>query len=573
VAPGNKKLNTKVKIKPFSKSILLFIFLIVYIAFATLHAQSHRVILNELNTTINSAREYDSKKIQRIQSLKNIFETSNNKSLLAQYNYYSSLYEEYKIFRFDSAFLYAKRLEEIGLDLHDTVKMAQAKNKLAFVLLSAGMYGETNDAISRINIYGLPDSLKAEYYLLRGRYYYDVADYNNDNYFYPVYFKKGGTYLDSALSLYNPQSFEYIYYNGLRQMKAGELDKAFDNFILLVNRKNLSDHELALAASTLSYIYFRKKNIDTAIIYQAKAAMADIKSSTKETFAILNLAQLLFQQGNFKSASAYIKKAVEDASAYGARQRKVQLSTIMPIIQSSEINYIENQRKLWIVYASVVSIILILFAYLLFTIFRKNKKLKKAQQAIADAHEKLSEVNSRLQNVNDELHTVNSYLHLVNTKLEEANKIKDEYVGYFFTINTGFFQKMERVKKMIEEKIHYGKFNEIKFIVNEINIATEKEELLKKFDKAFLKLFPHFVDEFNTLFDEEHQAKIQERELLNTDLRIYALIRLGIKENEKIAEILEYSVKSIYAYKTKIRGRAKYNKDEFEKKIMEIKSI
>jgi hypothetical protein len=557
---------------PGKNSMLLCCF-ILWLTGGTVFAQPYKLILNELNTTIDNARKFDDKKKETIQFLKNNFETSKDKSQLVRYNYYLSLYESYKIFRFDTAFLYAKKLEEIAINLNDTIKAAQAKTKLAFVLLSAGMYGETNEVIKQINITRLPDSIKAEYYLLRGRYYYDVADYNNDNYFYPIYFKNGGEYLDSALTLYNPQSFEYIYYSGLRQMKAGELDRAFSNFSLLVNRQNLSEHELALAASTLSYIYFRKENIDTAIIYQAKAAMADIKSSTKETFAMLNLAQLLFEQGNFKSASLYIKKAVEDASAYGARQRKVQLSTIMPIIQSSEINYIENQRKLWIRYAAVVSIISILFAYLLFTIFKKNKKLKKAQQQISEAHTKLSVVNKQLHTVNDELHSVNNYLQTLNTKLEEANKIKDEYVGYFFTINAHFFQKMERFKKMIEEKIHYGKFNEIKFIVNEINIADEKEDLLKNFDKAFLKLFPHFVDEFNALFEEDNQVKIQERELLNTDLRIYALIRLGIKENEKIAEILEYSVKSIYAYKTKIRGRAKYPKEEFEKRIMNIKSI
>ncbi|MBC7867488.1 MAG: tetratricopeptide repeat protein [Gloeobacteraceae cyanobacterium ES-bin-316] len=548
------------------KNIFLVALILLFTADASLLGQSNGQILKELNATIENSGQYDAVKFQKIASTIRAYEAQNNKQPSDRYHFYSSLYEEYKIFKFDTAFLYAKKLEEIALLINDPLKIAEAKTKLAFVLLSAGMYGETNDVISRINIQGLPDSLKAAYYLLRGRYFYDVADYNNDKFFYPVYFSNAGIYLDSALALYPPQSFEYIYYSGLKQMKGGDLDKAFGNFSILVSRKDLSEHELAVAASTLSYIYFRKSKMDTAINYQAIAAIADIRSSTKETFAILNLAQLLFQAGNFKSAALYIKKAIDDASSYGARQRKVQLSTIMPIIQSSEINYIENQRKLWILYASVVSLVLILFIFLLVTIFRQNKKLTEAQVVISEAHGRLSEAN-------DQLHTVNTHLQDVNSKLEDANKIKEEYVGYFFTINAEFFQKMERFKKIIEEKIHYGKFNEIKFVVNEINIASEKEGLLKSFDKAFLKLFPHFIDDFNGLFDEDHQVKIQERELLNTDLRIYALIRLGIRENEKIAEILEYSVKSIYAYKTKIRNRAKYPKEEFEQRIMNIKSI
>lgn len=530
-----------------------------------LFAQDKKEILDQLDKTIANAASYDVQKLSRISALQKSLETIVNNPAV-QYNLYLELYEEYKIFKFDTAFLYAKKLEETARLLNDPFKTAQAKIKLSFVLLSAGMYGETNVASNEINIRGVPDTLKAEYYLLKGRYYYDAADYNNDKFYYPVYFKKAGDYLDSALAIYPPQSFEYIYYTGLKQMKAGMLDAAFTNFKTLVNRPDLTEHQLAIAASTLSYIYFRKDQVDTAIIYQAKAAMADIRSSTKETFAILNLAQLLFKQGNFKSASVYIKKAIDDASSYGARQRKVQLSTIMPIIQSSEVNYIDNQRRNLILYAAVVSLVLVLFVFLLITIFRQNKKLKLAQKVISDAHNKLSDVNGQLQNVNVNLVDV-------NTRLEDANKIKDEYVGYFFTINAEFFHKIDRFKKMIEEKIHYSKFNEIRYIVNEINITNEKEDLLKNFDKAFLKLFPHFVDEFNLLFEEENKVKLQEGELLNTDLRIYALIRLGIKENEKIAEILEYSVKSIYAYKTRIRNRSKYPKDEFEKKIMDIKSI
>ncbi len=551
---------------PFTKYSYLLALVFLFSLHSSFAQNDKSVVLDELDKTIVNAGRYDAQKFSNIRELQKALNEAAGSSLSKQYALCSALYEEYKIFKFDTAFLYAKKLDSIASAINDPFKIAQAKTKLAFVLLSAGMYGEINEVINGINIQGQPDSLKAEYYLLRGRYYYDVADYNNDKYYYPVYFKKAGEYLDSALAIYPPPSFEYIYYTGLKQMKAGNLDNAFANFKILVERPGLTEHQMALAASTLSYIYFRKDEMDTAILYQAKAAIADIKSSTKETFAVLNLSQLLFKQGNFKSASEYIKKAIDDATSYGARQRKVQLSAILPIIQSSEVNYIENQRRLWVWYAAVVSAVLLLFAFLLITIFRQNKKLKHAQAAISEAHQKLSAVNTQLQQVN-------SNLLEVNARLEDANKIKDEYVGYFFTINAEFFQKIERFKRQIEEKLHYAKYNEIKYIVNEINVANEKEELLKSFDKAFLKLFPHFVEEFNTLFDEEHQVKLQEGELLNTDLRIYALLRLGIKENEKIAEILEYSVKSIYAYKTKIRNRSKYQKDEFEKKVMDIKSI
>jgi hypothetical protein len=185
--------------------------------------------------------------------------------------------------------------------------------------------------------------------------------------------------------------------------------------------------------------------------------------------------------------------------------------------------------------------------------------LEHARKIISDAHLNLHEINTKLQEV--------------NSKLTEANKIKEEYIGYFFTINSGILRKIERLKTSIEQKVGDRKLDDIRIIVNNINIHNEKQELLKNFDIAFLKLFPHFVGEFNSLFEEEDQIKLSDDELLTTDLRIYALKRLGINESEKIAEILEYSIKSIYAYKTKIRNRSKLPKDEFDKRVMAIKSL
>jgi uncharacterized protein YoxC len=282
---------------------------------------------------------------------------------------------------------------------------------------------------------------------------------------------------------------------------------------------------------------------------------------------------MLFEDGDFSRASSFIKKAVADAEFYGARQRKVQISTLMPIIQSSEINYIEGQRRKWVTYAAVVSGILVLLVFLFLTIYQQYKKLEVAKNTISEAHNKLHLTNTRLEKVNEALQAVNTELNDVNGRLQEANKIKEEYIGYFFTINSWFFQKMERLKKSIGQKVQERKLEDIRFIINNVDVDRERKDLLATFDKAFLKLFPHFLGEFNKLLHEEEQIKLPEGDLLNTDLRIYALVRLGIKDNEKIAEILEYSVKSIYAYKSKIRSRAKLPKDEFEQEVMKIKSV
>jgi tetratricopeptide (TPR) repeat protein len=516
-------------------------------------------LLAALTRIIDSAQIYDAQKVQRIQNIQSSFAAAKDTAASAQYDYYLDLYEEYKIYKFDTAFLYAKRLEAIAQLMNDPVRTAESKTKLAFILLSAGMYKEAEEVLQQIPIANQPDSVKAAYFLTRGRFYYDLSDYTGDDFFYPGYFQQAGQYLDSALRIFPRASFEHSYYSGLKQIKTGDMDGAYKNLQSLLKRSDLSHHQVALAASTLSFVYFTRNQTDSAISYQAMAAMADIRSSTKETFAVLNLSQVLFSQGNFELASRFIKKAVDDAGFYGARQRKIQLGSILPIIQASEIAAVKKQRQLWTVYGIIASLLLLLFAFLLVTIRRQNQKLRLAQQQISAAHEKLQLANTSLMEL--------------NARLEESNRIKEEYVGYFFTLDAEVFRKMERLKKAIEEKIHYNKFNEIKFLLNNINIADEREELVQNFDRAFLKLFPNFVNEFNELFDEENRVHLQEGELLNTDLRIYALLRLGIKENEKIAEILQYSVKSIYAYKTRLRNKSKVPKDEFDKMVMEIRSV
>ena len=200
----------------------------------------------------------------------------------------------------------------------------------------------------------------------------------------------------------------------------------------------------------------------------------------------------------------------------------------------------------------MVTLLGILLAVLIVVIRRQVKKLQKAQQLITEAH---------------------ATQRLINEKLEEANKIKEEYIGYFFSLDSEFFVKLERLKRTLDQKLADRKFEEIRYIVNNIHLKKEKEDLLRSFDTVFLRIFPNFVARFNALFKEEDQVKLKEDELLNIDLRIFALIRMGITDNDKIAQILEYSVNTIYTYKTRIKNRSVVPNDEFEARIMDIKSV
>jgi hypothetical protein len=155
----------------------------------------------------------------------------------------------------------------------------------------------------------------------------------------------------------------------------------------------------------------------------------------------------------------------------------------------------------------------------------------------------------------------------------EANKIKDEYIGYFFSLHAEFLEKIENFQKIVKRKANAKQYDDIQNISKELNIQKEREALYSRFDQIFLKLFPNFVNEFNRLLKPEEQIQLKKGEEMNTDLRIYALIRLGINENEKIAQFLGYSVNTIYTYKTKIKNKALVPSVEFKQKVMEIKSV
>jgi hypothetical protein len=312
-----------------------------------------------------------------------------------------------------------------------------------------------------------------------------------------------------------------------------------------------------LVESTLSGIYREMNETDKKIEMFLLAAMDDIKSSTKETTATLYLSQIYFAKDNLKAAFLCVEKAIQDAIYYGARQRQVQLSSILPIIQGAQVSAVVRQKKLLILYSSIATLLVIALVVLSIKINKKNKKLKIAEHAIREANQKEQEINKKLS-------VVNAKLSDVNVKLSEANQIKEEYIIHFFNVNTDFFSRIERFKMVTEKKLSDRKYDEIKYLLNNINLKVEKAEMLKNFDKVFLNLFPHFIYDFNSLFNEEERIYPDKDELLNTDLRIFALMKMGITNNEKIAQILGYSVNTIYAYKTKIKKKSNVSSREFD---------
>jgi hypothetical protein len=534
------------------KIFLRFIFTLFLIYPAIIMAADTDSLLAELKAEIGRKSIYDDAKQTRIQQLKQLQHNIPKADYSKQYDVFLKLYDEYKSYQYDSAYVYVNKLKNLSFAMNDMSRAYYSQIKLGFILLSSGMFKETFDSMRVIDPKLLTDSMKVEYYFIMYRCNSDLAKYNSDKYFTPDYIRAGNMYIDSAIKLSKPGSVDQIYYTGLKHIAINdnfngsqELNK------LIAVDVPISMHLRAMITCSLGQIYINSNNREEGIDLLIQSAIADIKSSTKETVALFTLAEQLYKTGNIKDAYAFIQLAKADADFYGARQRKIQIGAILPLVAAEELNHSENEKDRIMGYLLAITALASLVILFLIMIYKQLGKLKHKEKIIEDQNIQLKDINYRLS--------------------EDAH-IKEEYIGQFFKVISSYILKLEKLKMSVDTKLSIKKYDDIRQIINNINIKKEREDLYYSFDHIFLKIFPNFISVFNSQFEEKDQIWPHEHEVLNTDLRIFALIRMGIDDNETIAKILEYSVNTIYVYKMRIKAKSK-NPEQFEQCIMDIKAV
>lgn len=546
---------------------LTFLIFLLFFGSQILYGQEES-ILEELEETIRETPIYDAQKWQKIGAFRRELNSAPPEDLRLRHHLNQELLNEYKVFKQDSAFFYGLRTRELAEKLQDEELIATAVINLADISVSAGMYKEALDYLSLIDPSALPDNLKSLYYGLMGRCYSEMAEYSNLKQFSEEYNRLARSYREKALALTDEGTFFNIFLQGYTAFKEGDLKVARDTFRSLLYN-DLNPRELALTSFTLGEIYIQMGERGKAIPHLAIAAITDIETSTKENLAVIRLSEIMFEKGDIRLASVFIHKANEDASFYGAQQRKIRVGAILPLIEEEIIDRIERQRSRLLTQNIIMSFLLIFVVILAGVIFLQVRKLKRARKVIEDAHENLKHINRELTTVNDEIRSKNLELNRVNHLLLEANKIKEEYIGFFFTQDADIFEKFRDFKSKVEMTADEGKLEKVKYVLGTYDLKKEKEKLLRNFDEAFIKLFPNFIEELNSLLRPEERIKVKKGKILNKELRIFALIRLGITHNEIIAQILGYSVNSIYAYKTKLRNKSLLEKKDFDQKLFE----
>lgn len=532
-----------------SRHILIFCLL-----FATVKGYACQTdsIIQKLENAISKKNIYIKSKQTKIALVKKDAEkhaySGNRKAL---YNAYLSLFKEYKSFQYDSAYFYIEQAKFLAHELKDSLKINQTKINECFVLMSTGLFKQATDTLNSIKTETLPKLYKHEYYSVKARTYFDLADFTGDNRYSINNIKQGNLFLDRALSYVEPNSYEYWNLISLKYLKKHDWKSAENTFNYWINNYDLTPEHYAIATSSLAYVYneqgFKKKNLD----YLALASITDIENAIMETVALRNLASEFFKLGDLQKANRYISIAMEDANFYNARHRKIEISSILPIIEKAQIQKTETQKSRLqkiVIVLSILALLVVVFSVIIF----KQLKARNASRRI------LAESNLKLQEF--------------NTNLKEADRIKQEYITYFLKVSSDFIHRIDQLQKSILHKIVSKRPNDVVQILKKYSVKKARINLFKQFDEVFLKLFPTFIDDYYNLFPEREKVLKDRGNSLNNELRIFALYRLGIQDSNQVADFLELSVATIYSYKTRIKSKSNF-KDTFEEKIMTIRQL
>ena len=475
-----------------------------------------------------------------------------------------TLLDEYRSFNTDSALHMAEEREQIAIRLGNREYIDNARMNKADVLGMTGMYKEVMDLMRNIHIDRLPVDIHPYYYHIYRTVYGLMADYAVTAYEKKLYTELADKYRDSLLLVNKDNLLIHTLIQSDQYNVRNEYDKAIRLLTDYLALQKDYEHDVAICAYTLSESYRLKGDKEKEKEYLIVSAMADMKTAVREYISLRKLAVLLYQEGDIERAYSYVKICMEDAAACNARLRKLEILEIFPIINDAYQQKTEKQQeqmKWALVSISLLSLFLLLA---IFYVYKQMKKVAAARREVIDA-------NKRLKELNDELHLSNAQLKEANHSIAENSYLKEEYIGRYMDQCSVYLEKMDNYRRSLGKIAATGNVEELyKNIKSSKFIEGELKEFYTNFDNTFLQLFPTFVEDFNALLADDEQISLKAGERMNTELRIFALIRLGITDSVKIAQFLRYSVTTIYNYRTKVRNKAAGDRDLLEQEVMTI---
>ena len=507
-------------------------------------------LYNKLDRAIANSLYYVEKKESKIAEYKRMLNFSDiTDKQLFELN--MNLYAEYRPYICDSAIVYAKNCVRLAEESGDKLLIYDTYLNMSELYSLSMRFIEAKNLLDIIPVNNLPNWLRIKHFE-RYKQFYEYYSWD--------YYEQYSLYRDSLLQYYPPESDGYKLTQAEIYRERGRIDDAIDILLEMIEQVPDDTHFRAILAYVIGYTYRLKGDTYNQKKYFAISAISDVKNAVKENASLHGLARVCYETNDMKRAYKYIHKALEDAMFSNVRLRTVENSQAFPIIEMSYKEKLNTQRQRL---QTMFVFICILSSFLIIAVGYVNlqiRKLKKTRKSLVVANYRLQEINNKMEEA--------------YKNLSESNRLKEEYLGRYLDQCSGYIDKLENFRKQLDRIATVGRVEDLYSLIKSKQfLESELKDFYDDFDSSFLQLFPKFIEQFNELLLEEERIYPKHKELLNTELRIFALIRLGITDSAKIAQFLRYPVNTIYNYRTKVRNKVSGDRDIFEENVMKLGSI
>lgn len=530
-------------------------------------------LLATLDSILVQTGELASQKELKIAQLKK--KLSNAANFEEEFWINKMLYDESFVFNADSAMKYVDRNIQIATELKKKDWQDEWLINRSFMFAATGLLKEAGEVLEKVDSTSLSDGLKLSYYYQRSYLYSHLGQYMGDqkqvNNKYYNEFENANKHM---LALVRPKDPLYWWCVASCNELSPEdsLFSALENVVLSSHHNTRLD---AMNAYGLSNMYKRIGDKEKTMIYLIYSAMADLRVCNRDIASLQELSSLLYDAGDIDRAYAYMNYCLKAALLYPNRVRIINISTELDKIyanyQQRDIRW-RNSLQNYLYVVTFFSIILVLA---LIGLYRQTKKLRKSRTELDSANHslnqhvvELSQMPKQLALANQELQNLNELLRSANQKLQESNDVKEEYIGYVFSICSNYISKLDEYRKNINRKLKTGQFEEARQLTDNSSLTqNELKDFYANFDAIFLRVYPDFVADLNSLLRPEEQILLKDASELNTEVRIYALVRLGINDSVKIADFLHCSPQTVYNHRLRMRNKAIIPKDKFAEAV------
>ena len=537
-------------------SVVIMIF-----SFAILSSANNSALLQKLDSVIEASETIVAEKNKKIAMLKQMAAKENNTALLLER--YRELSEEYYVFKFDSAKVYVEKGLALAKKVQNSRYIVTNTIMKAKLLSIGGLYSEAINTLNTIEQDSLGEqNMTFDYNIAYSTIYSYWADYCNDDTYSPIYRERSNAYLKTAIANIDKNNAAYDYYMGEYHVYVDkDDDKALKHYFRTLEKNGMTSRVYAMASFAIANNYSAHENMEKYEEYLIKASICDILCCTKENLAIQDLAMHLFKQDNenIERARVYINTAMDDAKSYNNRLRILEISQKLPIIVSTYHNRLTTQNSTLMYAVWGISLLVVTMIVLLYFFVRQNKLLSKRRHELHVSNNMLTETNERLNRANEQL--------------LDTNRKREGLAKLYIDLCAKYIDKMAKFQVMVQRKIKANQINELMSYVSSSKLNLEDADtFMKRFDEAFLNLYPSFVTEFNALLKDDEQVITQNPHSLTTELRIFALIRLGVKESSEIAALLYYTPRTIYNYRSAFKNKA-LDRESFEERVCMLCTI